>query len=363
MELIERFKEAVKKISKDDRVAVIHDADADGICSGVIAAKAIEILRKKPVDLIYTLQRSEIEISYKILQMLNANNINKLIITDAAVDQNPEAFKKIEDFAEIIVIDHHKILEDLNPDKTVFIKSQMIRPDIDGSQYPASKLIYDLISDVVNIKHLEWIAAIGVISDASYKTWKEFVDRVLEKYNFEFKDNIFETEFGKIVSLVSYSESLKDQNACFQSIYNSADPKELKRKIESYEVVEHEITYWVDNHKDFAEFIPDIDLIIYELSPKYNLKSIIINKLSFELYPNKTVIGISKHGERVTVSARRQDFKVPVNDLLADAIKDLPSSTAGGHIPAAGASFRKKDLKRFKDNIKQLLKTKYKVTD
>ena len=112
-----------------------------------------------------------------------------------------------------------------------------------------------------------------------------------------------------------------------------------------------------------AEFFPDLDLIIYEINPKYNVKSIIINKLSSEKYPNKTILCLSKHQEKVIISARRQDYKIPINDLLSDAIEDLPGSTAGGHIPAAGASVRKKDLKRFKDKIKELLRTKYKITN
>jgi len=48
--LLQRFDELCKSLNAADKVGIIHHGDADGFCSGLIAAKAIERLTgKKPV--------------------------------------------------------------------------------------------------------------------------------------------------------------------------------------------------------------------------------------------------------------------------------------------------------------------------
>ena len=60
--------------------------------------------------------------------------------------------------------------------------------------------------------------------------------------------------------------------------------------------------------------------------------------------------------DRIWFSARRQDFKVKMNELLEEAVKGIPDSSAGGHIPAAAGSIPKSYEDRFKENIVKILK-------
>jgi single-stranded DNA-specific DHH superfamily exonuclease len=76
-----------------------------------------------------------------------------------------------------------------------------------------------------------------------------------------------------------------------------------------------------------------------------------VSTLLSRKYPHKTVITISRNRKRVYVSARRQDWKVPVNDLLVRVLKPLRGSQGGGHVPAAGGQFLRKDLKLFKKRL------------
>ena len=48
------FKSYITGISKNDKVAVIFDSDADGLTAAVLACKAIERLRGKRPNFIYT---------------------------------------------------------------------------------------------------------------------------------------------------------------------------------------------------------------------------------------------------------------------------------------------------------------------
>lgn len=55
-------------------------------------------------------------------------------------------------------------------------------------------------------------------------------------------------------------------------------------------------------------------------------------------------------------SARRQDFRVKMNELLEKAVKGIPNASAGGHIPAAAGSVPRDYLNVFKENLLQILK-------
>jgi len=76
---------------------------------------------------------------------------------------------------------------------------------------------------------------------------------------------------------------------------------------------------------------------------------------SFKM-PNKTLVVCQQNGKMIDISARRQDRKVAVNNLLIEATRGLQNATAGGHIPAAGARILAKDWNLFKQRIIRLQK-------
>ena len=45
-----QYENYLKSLKKEDKIALMYHADADGIASAVIMAKTIELLRGKPVD-------------------------------------------------------------------------------------------------------------------------------------------------------------------------------------------------------------------------------------------------------------------------------------------------------------------------
>ena len=60
---------------------------------------------------------------------------------------------------------------------------------------------------------------------------------------------------------------------------------------------------------------------------------------------------VSKQKPNVRISGRRGDKKIAVNSLLENAVKGLPESNAGGHIPSAGAKLLLKDYPLFKARL------------
>ncbi len=353
MKLEGRFAGFIRNITSRDKIAVIHHTDTDGICSGVIAAKAVERLRGRKIDLRLA---AGPEITSAFISNLKKKKINKIIFVDISADQNADIIKKAGKFAEILIIDHHKLYNDLNSAKIILIKPQLIKSKLKGYQYPASKLSFDLFSKIADISDLDWIAAAGTIADAGYQSWKRFVDSVMKKYKVKIEKDIFETKFGKVSIFLNYACSVGKPGLGFDILYKAEKYSDvLKSELTRYQKnIEKEINYYLKRHKSLAEFYPEIDLVFYEVSPKYNIKSSLINILSTKYYPNKTII-VAISNKEIKLSARRQDGKVAVNDLLEKAVVGLKGASAGGHIPAAGGTVRKKDLDKFKQNIIKIL--------
>jgi len=354
--LFERFRKFIDSIKKDDIVAVMHHTDSDGVCSGVIMAKVVERKRGKKVDLHINQKACEIAVLNRTVEQLKRANVNKLIITDLGVDQAPSNIKEIEKFAEILVMDHHKIYANIDSKKTLFLKPQLVSQK-NPAAYTAAKFCFDMASEILDMSDLDWVAAVGLIGDCAFNLWKDFLEGVFSKYGIEKKANIFETDLGKASSIISDAECFDSANAykAFDIVYGSSSPSDvLKSELLKYhETVESETMYWMEHVNEFAEFIDDA--IIYLIKPKYQIKPALSTRLSLK-YSNKTIIILQDFGDgMIGISARRRDEKVAVNELLEKATAGLERANAGGHIPAAGGRIRKDDLSKFKDNLLHLV--------
>ena len=355
MAIEKKFIEFIRGIAKSDRVAVVHHTDPDGVSSGVIAAKTVERVREKKIDLRWNQRSGDIQINDDTIKTLKKHKINKVIITDLGVDQDPSTLKKVAEFADVLILDHHKIYNDVNKGNILMIKSQHVSEEIEPASYCASKLCYDLGSSVCDLDDLDWVSCIGIIGDCAYPQWKPFVDKVLKKYGIRNEKEIFDTKLGEVASLLSESESYAQENVekCFQVLYDAKGYKDvlsssLKR---FHEKVKKEVDKWKRLVKEKAEYYDG--LIIFMVDSKYHIKSSLSTHLSFK-FPHKTVIVMQPTDGMVSVSARRQDREMPMNTLLEQAIVGLEGANAGGHVPAAGGKVRQEDLFLFKKNILKL---------
>ena len=348
-----QFELYIKGITPEDRVAIVFDSDADGLTAAVLAAKAIERLRGKKPELIFTQGHGPVSIHTETLALLRKKKINRLITLDLAVDQNSETIKKAEAFANVLVIDHHKIYNDLSSKKTVFIKAHYFS-SIDPSRYPTSKFCYDLFSELVDLSDYSWCACIGLVGDYAYGQWKSFLNKCLKKQGCSFD------QLGKIVGLISAVESIDRSKIVklFNEFYNAKEPKSLlKSKYFSYrETMEKELDRIMGGFVLNSEKFDGLELIFYEFKSKYSVKSAVIDNLT-KRYPDKTVVVLQDMSKNfLMISARRQDFRYKMNEMFETATKSLKEGYGGGHIPAAGGKIRKADRKKFKENVKAYLK-------
>src|SRR3989344_570001 len=147
----QKFDSFVKNISPKDKIALLHDLDADGISSGAITYNAIALLRGKEPDLIISQDYKTTEILPKSLKELKKKKIQKLIIVDSAADQSKESLAKAEKIVDsILVLDHHKDYGSKEFKKSLIVKPQHVS-EIEPSRYPCAKFVLDLFSRHINL--------------------------------------------------------------------------------------------------------------------------------------------------------------------------------------------------------------------
>ncbi|MBI2662532.1 DHH family phosphoesterase [Candidatus Woesearchaeota archaeon] len=346
--LFHRFQEFFKTLSKNDKIAIYHDTDPDGITSAKIITACLNRLNLN-VKLYLQSQKGEIDISNENIALIKKHHITKLITTDKAIECSPEQIKKVEQFANICIFDHHVIENDISSTKTVFLKPQLLfqtnRPD----QYCSAKFTYDLLNTLTPLDDLDWICLAGVIGDMAFPAWPEFVHKTLKKYKLKNKD-LFSTKIGLLTQLISFAESLDEQKKCLKIILSSNNLTQALSLMRPYMKVKLELDNYTQKFDKHAEKYNQNNLLILEVKSPYKIKSLISSKIAHKKYPHKTIITTQKIGQFMTISARRNDCKISMNILLKKSLGNLPGN-AGGHIPASGASVSIKDYPEFKQNL------------
>ncbi|HLC79165.1 MAG TPA: DHHA1 domain-containing protein [archaeon] len=354
---LKRFDSFVKGISGQDRIAICHDLDADGISSGVITFLAIKLLRKKEPDLVITQRYKTVELLDKTISLLEENKINKLIIVDFAADQKKDSIKAAEKVAdEILVIDHHKNYNYKGKKSTFILKVQMVSK-IEPSKYPTAKFTYDLFSRHVDLHSHSWVACAGLMGDNQLEQWRDFVSKEVKAHNCSIND------IWNVTQTISAIEVLAPEklHELLYFIASSTSPRDVfSSSFAKYRgALDEDLDKYFREFKKKAEFFEKEELVWFEFVAKSNIKSALINRVTNELYPNKTVIVVQHKGDGfVSFSCRRQDFKVKTNELLENAVKGFENAGAGGHVPASAGRIKKEDLKEFKKRILKALAVK-----
>jgi single-stranded DNA-specific DHH superfamily exonuclease len=338
-----KFKSFVKSLSKEDHIAIIHHMDTDGICSTVIMSRALERLEYKVERLMGS---SYYMFSYSHLKALRDEGINKLIFLDIAVDQFPNIKQELELFDAVLVVDHHKTYKNINAPQITLVKAEYLNPKITGSDYCATHMVFDLMSEVVDISDLDWIVAVGMITDITDAKQGKFLGRMYKKYKttrqqllavgvvIDAGKQANPPQVDRAREMVLMAESYKD-------ILTSPFSKIAKG-------IKNEIDFWVNKFEEKAENKKDIWL--YEIDPGASVIASVSTVLALK-YPEYSIIVVHHYKDRVSISARNHLRKRAMNTLLEKAVKGFKGANAGGHVPAAGAGIREKDYAEFKKRI------------
>ena len=351
--LLEKFDNYCKSLSSEDKVAVMYHCDADGFASALITARALYKIAQIDLHSTFFFHYGSDKIFSKKIAQYRDDGVNKYIIVDLNIDEYPDKIKEIESFADVLIIDHHKEYRDLNSEKTTFLKAKYFS-ELDSSRYPAAKFTYDLFSRHADLTKDDWIACIGILGDMGYKTWEDFFNKTIERSELTLEELFVLEELVSTTTIIAV-DHLKD---LFAEFYNEKNPKKLLNSIfmKNIDTLKNEINYWFGKFGENAKYYPEISLYIYEVKPKYPIKSYLADKLS-RMYPDKAIILIQDDKKDVIkFSARRQDFKIKMNDYLEEVVKDIENSNAGGHIPAAAGQIPRASLEKFKENAVRVMR-------
>lgn len=339
----EEFVSFIDNIKKKN-VAILTHTDLDGIASAIFIE---EILKSKGlnknVKLIKFLKYDK-NVFLKIYSELKVKKIAVIFFSDLSPENvDLEGFERLRKDFSVFSIDHHPIGE--IKDKKGIIKTE--------TPYCTTHVIYDLGKGIIDSEKWKWLVYAGIISDMGYKS-KEVLKFIQESFPEITEENIHESEIGKISSIVS--SSLIYFNNKPEKVYDLIKGKKIK-ELEKYDIeVRKEIGNWMKKYMEKAEYFPERNLYLYYYNPHFHIASIVTTLLS-STNKDATFISISDSSDKpgfVSVSGRNQNSKENMMELMKKGTEGFENATAGGHIPAAGGSFMKKDLEKFKKNILNL---------
>lgn len=337
-----RFYEWISRLDDKDKIALISHNDLDGVASAKVVNEVVDSDFLKLVN--YE------ELKDDLIVSLKRKGIKKLILTDLTMDDAKFAERMSKEF-EILWIDHHKIIQDFNSEKIVYMNPG------GNNTYCAAYICYYLFSKIQNIGSYDWLVACACLSDFTIYKNREWMQGVFRKYGDKSEIKSMSLEDGPIQNLKRTLEFaiiyFKTEGALEKVLHAIGEGFGNIGDLENRAAeVEREVESVVQRFEKEAKEING--RLIFEFEPRFGIGQITSNTVSVR-YPNKTIITLRPIDEkRVAISMRRQDSGEDMEKLMKSALQGLEDAGGGGHIPAAGGHFLRKDLEKFKERLKQL---------
>ena len=340
----------LEKISEKDGVVIVFNNDGDGICSCSLLLKFLETKGvKKPYIISQPMPMDK-----NLVDRIKTSFPKKIIFLDLVADQQEDIIKKLRGFADILVVDHHKISKNLNKDNVVEFNPRFTKSGIYQS---TTYLMYKLCSDLIDLSEYIWIAGVGIVSDYNMEDSKDVVEDVAKRYSI--KADLYDSFIGRIADMISSTRATKIFS-CEQMtdmLLKLETPEDVEKNasweklVKAYHMINDELAALEIDAKEHS--IKRGDAVFYEIKSNYNLGSALSTKLS-EKYRDKLVIVYNKSGSRMKVSARNQKKNINADRVMRAACKGL-SASGGGHEAAAGATVNEKDWEKFRNRIIEML--------
>lgn len=334
----EDFENFVDSIGLYDKVAVLGDNDMDRLSScffmnQILEAKGIKV---NYMDFLVIKRDMIKEASMK----LNEESITKVFILDLNVDEiDPEGFEDLRREKDVFLIDHHPIRENLT-DKTNIIKT------VSGDC--VSLTLFALGEGLIDYTSWGWLVCAAVFADYSFKSEKNF--RFLQSYypNINSREELSSSIPG--INARKISSALIYYRGDSKHVYELIKERKIDELTEVYEVVEEEVYRVVDDFSKNKKYIPEKDIYFYEVHSKFDILSYVITLIS-SINPNGNFVFMSKSKDFVKFSARSNNHRMDMEELMKEGVKGIEEATGGGHKAAAAAKVPLEDVEIFKKRV------------
>lgn len=201
------FRAFVESLDRTARTVILHDFDADGVTAGVVLQRALERVGFTDLQRVIPTRERDAWTDANRAKLAEAGARALFVLDlgtrDEALIDGPQCF-----------IDHHR--PDGVPEGALLISAYTWDPIPN-----TSLLVYDLCSALTDVRDLDWIAAIGVVSDLGERAPFPLMTEVRARY--AMKDI---KEATTLVNAARRASRYEPERAA-RALFEHASPKEL----------------------------------------------------------------------------------------------------------------------------------------
>ena len=342
-ELYSRAREFVNKLKNEDRILLIHHRDLDGTVSAALFQKFLDNCGIVPVQIVSWSN----EDAGKELDEIT--KFDKTIILDIDISYTWKELKSMN--KEILIIDHHPPVQDMNGEKIVYMNPRLVDEKI---YQPTSYLVWK----IYGIDELKWLAIVGTVDDLGFE---DCMDLLSEKIKAKTKNQMRKTKYAKMgfrinaaltqIGFEKIRNILLKTNSFEELERNEEVNKCWKNYLEEYNEVKERFWKNLEEHKKIKLMISRIGKV------QRPLTSALATGLSFK-HKDRIIVLLRDEGDKFAVNARFQNDGVHLGNLLRKVSRGLDGG--GGHDHAAGATIKKKDIDLFLNRLVKELETIFK---
>ena len=363
----------IKAIKNQEKIIIYGDADLDGASSVIILEESVKNLGGKVSAIYFPNRESEgYGINEKALDSLKKFSPALLIALDCGIGNFKEIKLAKELGFEVIIIDHHEVLEKL-PGAEIVVDPKQKGDKYDFKELSATGIVFKL-SQLLFENNFNYslqqnffeLAALATIADMMLQEAenKVIIEKGLASLENSWRPGIkafFETEFikdcgnlnqkvSKIISILNVREVENNlpSNYRLLTISSIKDAKiMIERLIEKNILRKQKINEILEEVKERITKKTESPLVfegdsLWELSFLSPVASIICHEYQKPAFIYK----IGKKESQGTV-------RVPkgLNGVEAMKASERILETFGGHAPAAGFRIKNENLEKFKENL------------
>lgn len=370
----ERIKKAIKN---KENIVLYADADLDGTCSLLILQETIKNLGGE-IKAVYFPDREKegYGITERALNILKKFSPGLLITLDCGIS-NFKEIEKVKEFGfDVIIIDHHKILEKL-PKADIIVDPRQKGERYHFKEFATCGIVFRLVSLLLGKKmtgllennFLE-LVALGTIADLMPQVQdnKFFIEKGVESIEKTYRpalraflkmnqvENIKEAIF-KMISVLTASGVRNNLTESY-ILLKEKDEKEAEKLVEELMRKSRE------KHERIKEIVEEVEeRILKKIDSKIIFEGDKDWPLSFtgpvasricNLYKKPTFI--FKKGEKISRGAVRTPKGIDSVEAMKSCKKYL--MTFGGHPQASGFTIKTENLKDFENCLMKYFEKK-----
>ena len=368
-EVAQRIKKAIEN---KEKIVVTGDCDLDGICSVILLKEGILSLGGKIADFYFPDRENEgYGLSFKALEKFKKYAPALLITLDFGISSFDEIKKAKEMGFEVIVIDHHEVLDKL-PEADLILDPKQKSDKYYFKHFSCAGLVFKLLEKMLEDKmggasrksFLE-LVALATLADmmpqekenkiltdegllSMKESWRPAFLAIKEFFNIPY-------EISKVISILGVRYSQKEVEEIFRLFTVSSKEEAMKifqtliKKHEERREKLKETIKKIEENFNFAEEI------IFAGGENFDY-SLIASVASYLTQNYKKPAFIYKINEKEAVGSARAPEKFNLVELMKKCQEFLISF--GGHPQAGGFRLLKENLANFKACLISNLKNK-----